>query len=408
MLRGNLVYAGCQWGMIVTLAKVGTPEMLGKFSLASAITTPVFMLANLQLRTVQATDATSSHEFHEYFWLRAFTTCAAALVITAICLSRHYVQETALVIVSVAVWKGVDAVAEIYQGCLQRHERMDLIAKSLMYKGSTALVLFTALIWLMHSILFATIGLTIASVVVLVSYDARNAAAMISRPGRAIAGLSASVRIRKAIRSSAVLAWLTLPLGIVMGLVSLNVNLPRYFIANVLGEHELGIFAALAYVIAAANTLIDAMGQAASPRLARHYADRNVDAFRRIAVRLVAFGAMLGAATAVGSRVAGGHLLALLYTREYAARADVFELMLAATPAMFAATFLGCIMTAARYFLVQIPLLAATTCVTAVMCAVLLRPYGLRGVAMALLISAVIQATGAAAVVRHAYARLKS
>jgi O-antigen/teichoic acid export membrane protein len=43
-----------------------------------------------------------------------------------------------------------------------------------------------------------------------------------------------------------------LPLGVVAALVLLNTNIPRYFIERYLGEWELGIFAALAYIMVAA------------------------------------------------------------------------------------------------------------------------------------------------------------
>ena len=32
-LTGNVVYAGCQWGMLMAIAKLGTPAMLGQFAL---------------------------------------------------------------------------------------------------------------------------------------------------------------------------------------------------------------------------------------------------------------------------------------------------------------------------------------------------------------------------------------
>ena len=55
---GNLAYAGCQWGMLVVLAKLGSAEMLGQLALGFAITAPVFLLTSLSLRAVLVTDAT--------------------------------------------------------------------------------------------------------------------------------------------------------------------------------------------------------------------------------------------------------------------------------------------------------------------------------------------------------------
>src|SRR5690349_21224091 len=67
---GNVVYAGCQWGMLVVLAKLGSPEIVGQFALALAVTAPVFMFTNLQTRGVQATDARKEYAFGDYLALR--------------------------------------------------------------------------------------------------------------------------------------------------------------------------------------------------------------------------------------------------------------------------------------------------------------------------------------------------
>src|SRR5699024_2175189 len=60
---------------------------------------------------------------------------------------------------------------------------------------------------------------------------------------------------------------LTLPLGIVLMLASLNANLPRFFVEKYLGEAALGYFASIAYLLIVGNTFIQAVGQAFAPRL---------------------------------------------------------------------------------------------------------------------------------------------
>ena len=74
-LAGNMVYAACQFGMLSVLAKLGSPSIVGQYALGLAITAPVFMLTNLQLRGVQATDARHEFAFADYFTLRLISTC---------------------------------------------------------------------------------------------------------------------------------------------------------------------------------------------------------------------------------------------------------------------------------------------------------------------------------------------
>src|SRR5207249_10179214 len=66
-LAGNVIYAACQWGILVALAKLGTPQMVGEFALALAVTAPILIGAGLSLRSVPVTDALGEYEFRDYF-----------------------------------------------------------------------------------------------------------------------------------------------------------------------------------------------------------------------------------------------------------------------------------------------------------------------------------------------------
>ena len=54
-LAGNVVYLASQWAMLVVLAKLGSPELVGQLAPDLHVTTPIFLFANLRLRAVQAT-----------------------------------------------------------------------------------------------------------------------------------------------------------------------------------------------------------------------------------------------------------------------------------------------------------------------------------------------------------------
>ena len=64
------------------------------------------------------------------------------------------------------------------------------------------------------------------------------------------------------------LARRTLPLGITMMLISLHANAPRFIIEKYVGASGLGIFAAITYLSLAGAMVVNAVGSAASPRLA--------------------------------------------------------------------------------------------------------------------------------------------
>ena len=69
-------------------------------------------------------------------------------------------------------------------------------------------------------------------------------------------------------RRGSPVAWTALPVGLVLMLISLSVNVPRYFISHHHGQRELGVYSAIANLMVAGTMVMTALGQAASPRLA--------------------------------------------------------------------------------------------------------------------------------------------
>lgn len=248
---GNVVYAACQWGMLVVLAKLGSPEMVGQFTLGLAVTAPVILFTNLHLRVVQSTDARQEYVFGDYLGLRLLSTGLALLIILGISLTAGYRQETLLVILVVGLAKALESISDVLYGLIQQHERMDRIAISMMIKGPLSLLFLGFGIYLTHNVLWGAAGLAIAWAVVLFGYDVRSGALMLNTYSSKLQGevpkeptIAAVLRPRWHLKTLRKLVWLSLPLGFVMMLISLNNNIPRYFIEHYLGYRELGFFSA--------------------------------------------------------------------------------------------------------------------------------------------------------------------
>lgn len=400
---GNLIYAACQWGMLVVLAKLGSPEMVGQFTLGLAVTAPVIMFTNLQLRGIQATDAKGDYVFSDYLGLRLIGTGLALLIIAGITLKAGYRWETSLVILAIALAKAFESISDVFYGLIQQHERMDRIAIALMIKGPLSLLLLGIGVSLTGSVVGGAIGLAIAWGLVLFGWDLRNGRLILNNASHhtdAADLLVADVALKKSQnllyprwhqKTLRKLVLLALPLGFVMMLISLNTNIPRYFIERYLGERELGIFAAMSYLMVVGQMVVSALAESASPRLAKYYATGNSTAFRTLLLKLVGVGLMLGAAGVFVAVVAGRPILTLLYKPEYAERADLFAWLMVAAGIGYVSSFLGSGITAARYFRVLMPLFALVTGTSAIAALWLIPTEGVRGAAIALVISALIQ-----------------
>ncbi len=385
-LLGNLVYSGCQWGILAVLAKLGGPEMVGQFGLALAITGPVFLLANLGLSTVQVTDVQGEYAFSEYFGVRLVTT---ALALAAACLIAVVSQRTIVaivVILAVAASKAIEALSDVFYGLFQRHEAMDRTAKSMLLRGPLSLLAVTIAVWNYRSVVAGAITLGVVWAAVLVGFDLTR--------GTAILGNRRLVRPRFSARSFVRLVRVSAPLGLAMMLISLIANIPRYFLEHDRGDHDLGIFVGLAYVVTAGTTVVNALGQSATPRMANFYAMGDLHGFKSLVRKLLLVGAVLGAGGVLIALVGGPALLRLLYTSGYAAHSNAFLIIMVAAAIGFISSFLGYTTVAARIFKPQFLLSLVVTCATIVFSAIFVPRMGIDGAAWVLVAAGFVNLGG--------------
>jgi O-antigen/teichoic acid export membrane protein len=383
---GNTVYMVCQWGLVVVFAKLGNAAMVGRFSLALAITAPIVLLSNLQLRGIQSTDPRSNYLFSDYFCLRLFTTTLALVLIACITTVGTFTREVRLVILLVGCTKSAESISDISYGLLQQFENMKRISVSMALRGGLSLIVVAVAVRTTGSLLVGLTGLLAVWVAVLLAYDLPGARKLcyVTERGR----LS---EVRKPKWATLFdLAKLALPLGIIMGLISLTANAPRYYIERYRGESELGIFAAISYLAVAGNAIVQALAQSAAPRLARHYVDGALRNFRRLLLRLSVGAAGIGALGVAASVVAGRQLLNIFYHPEYSKHVDVLVLIMAASGFQYVGTFLGVSLTAMRALRCQIPVQVLSFGTTFILSAFLVPYAGLRGAACAVLFVSVL------------------
>lgn len=393
-LAGNVIYAGCQWGMISVLAKRGTTVAVGQFALALAITAPVFMLANLFLRGIQATDARDEFSFGEYFTLRAVGTAVGLAVIAIILLAYRRDSLSLGVVLFVSAAKSVESFTDVIAGLLQKHERLDQVAISMMLKGVCSVVAFSAAFLLSHNVVYASAAMAVTWLAVFVAYDLRVARRLLH------AGERYLVWNRSRLME---LTKLAAPVGIVMGLVSLNANIPRYAVEHYRGSGELGIFAALAYLVVVVNLIVNALGQSAIARLSRSFAEGNLRHFRMVLERMSLIGVGVAALGIVAALLIGRPTLRLIYGPVYAAHLNLLLMLIGISGVTAVASFMGYGMSAARRFRQQLPvtLISVATCAVA---AYTLTPlWGLMGAAGAILLAVLAQIAGSFVVLRRAF-----
>lgn len=382
-LTGNGLYAASQWLMLIMLARLTTPTIMGRYTLALSIAAPVMLFCNLQLRALQAGDVGDHWAFSDYLSLRLLTSSLSLAVVAGIAFGFGYSREAAWVILAVGCAKVIESVSDILFGLMQKHERLDYIAISQILKGALSLAMLAWALYATRQLLPGVAAICGAWLIVLLSVDVRNL--------RRFSSFS-HIRQKRQLgtwRRLGSLSHLALPLGFVAMLTSLHWNVSRYFLESYRGETELGYFAAMAYLPNAGMIAIEALTQSTIARLARHYLwDRT--AYRRLLLCLLVLVAAVGLVGVLIAYFAGAMVLRLLYGPAYAHQPQVFVWLMASGTAMYLCGILGVSLTSARFLRVQLPV-SLTVVTTSVISSWLLVPrFGQLGAAWSLLIASVV------------------
>jgi O-antigen/teichoic acid export membrane protein len=404
-LFGNLAYTGCQWAVIIVLAKLGSPILVGQFALGLAVTAPFFIFLNMQLRAVQVTDARAQFKFGDYLGLRLATIFIALNLVFILLFAMHSSLQTKLVIMFLALAKASESLTDIFFGLMQRRDRMDRIAKSMIIKGVASVAAVGVAVYYTRSAIWAAVALGLAWTAILLAYDIPNGT-WVARSSPRFP--SEALRPRWDRKTMYLLARMALPLGVVVMLIALNSSIVRYFVQGYLGERQLGIFAALAYLQGAAATIEDAIAQSALPHLSRSYASKDGGDFRALLLRLLVIGVSLGVCGVSIAIAAGRPILTIFYGPEYAAHVTVFVWIMIAIALNFPASFMLYAATAAQYFRSQLPVSLVVTIGTLLASAWFIPRYGILGAAYTLLVAALLRSALALVLLTRVLRRLSA
>jgi O-antigen/teichoic acid export membrane protein len=300
---GNVLFAASQWAILILIARLGSVELVGHYALGLAICSPLFLWLGSNHRTVLGSDSLETRSFGVYLQGRVFAvTLAAALAIGA-ALFLDIPTPVFGVILGVICLKITDQLFDITYGWHQRKIRMDRVALSLIMRGTIAVVIVGLSLHLTTNLHLALFGVAGSWAVILLFRELP----LIAQDGGVLLHRFSEMR------TTAQLFRSTWPLAVVALLASLFPNLPRYFIESMLGPEALGIYAALAYLLVAGNTVSHAVCAAVSPRLAHAFSSHDHSEVMKLSMLMLGAALLLGLALVGAALIAGDQILLVLY-----------------------------------------------------------------------------------------------
>ncbi|GGM85911.1 lipopolysaccharide biosynthesis protein [Dactylosporangium sucinum] len=396
-LAGNAGYALAQWLVLVVVARLGTPAMVGDYALGLAVGAPVMLLANLSLRTVLVTDPAGEHPFRRYLRVR-LVAMGAALVAIGVVVVLFDLPVAVVLLVGLA--KAFDGAGDIYLGHLQRHHDQRGVALAQLANGGLTIAFTAALLYGTSSVAWAAAGSAGASLIAWLMVAAPLAGRWWNRPDPA--ALVPRRHTHRAAGGVPALLWTALPLGIASGITSLTANVPRYVLQDDLGAAALGAFAAAGYLVLTGNVLCSAVAQTLLPRLTELRAAGAHARFEALVRHALIGVAVAGVLAVWAADLFGPRVLRAVYGPQYAGHGTTLTVLTVATALGAACFMLDAALSAVRRFAGQLAVNAAVLAVAVLAALVLVPRYGVTGAAWATAGAAAVHALAKWEVLRRA------
>lgn len=253
LLTASIVRYVGQLAIFATIAQILGPMDAGSYALAIAITSPVFILAGLGMRSVYLT-LRSPVAATSFEGLRTVTVSLA--IVASVVLAISLQPKFTVIVVLVAASKSVDAYNDLYGAVLQKAMRADLTVRT-----SIVCAVAQAGALVIPLVMGASLGLGL-----LTSTIAYALATLTFVRGIALG----SVR-EEGLRGNAVRRpWVEIlragfPTGISFGLITLLSTMPQYFLGWEGGHEAVGKYATLMYLIVVEEMVLNALSQSWIP-----------------------------------------------------------------------------------------------------------------------------------------------
>jgi O-antigen/teichoic acid export membrane protein len=373
-LGGNIIYALSQWAIVTILARFGSLEELGLYSLGLAITAPIVLFFNFQLKVVFATDSLNEYNFSQYLGARISHLTIAFLIIIIVAFLYTNNLYTITIIILIGLVKYFEALSDICMGLYQKKDRIDLIGKSQFFKGIYSIIFVGTIYILTSNLIISVFGLLIVMVLRFFLNDIKY----LKRYGN----------IKPVFDTSAInLAKISYPLGITALIVSLNTNIPRYLLDHFSGIEEVGVFSALYYIIIAGNMLITPISQLAAPRISKSFRNENSSKFVKINTHLSILVMIVFVFILIPVIFKGDIILSIIYGSKYSIYSNTFLIISISLFFGFIGAIQNVSIIAARELKYQSIIGIIVTSITFITSYYLIKLYGVQGAAYSLLIS---------------------
>ncbi|MBB4832127.1 O-antigen/teichoic acid export membrane protein [Staphylococcus hominis] len=391
---GNMIGAFIKWLLLILIVRFTNPEMVGYYTFAIALTSPIMLFANMRLRLRYVVEDDLYFKDLKKLRLILDVLCTVIIILITVIFLRDYLLITLLISIS----KVLDLRSDLLYGILQKSEDFKVISLMMIGKNSLIITLFGISIVLTENLYISIVCQIIAQVVWLLLIENR-AQKRINK--------SKYIKSDKKIIFSIFIAGL--PLGIVQLLNSYNILIPRYVIERYLSLEAVGIFASISYLLTIIGIFMNALSQNFIVSVKRDVANNNFEKVKKFVNQNSLLAALLlGGVSILSTYFFGEFFINLVYGEAYARHSFILAIISISIIFNFLTWMYDTALMALKIYNFQLVVSITTLITSTIVSFVSIINFGLLGAAWAIVIITFIQALIRYIIVNYKLSRMEN
>jgi len=272
---GSTIYMFGLWAITYLVLIVSGPANSGILSVAMAITNVCYTIAVWGMRSYQVSDIDGRFSDNTYIMSRLITCIVSVAACAVFVFVKDYSYEKRLCFILYMIFKVSEAGADVFNGIVQKHWRMDIIGKSYIARAALTVAAFTLTLKFTGSLPLAILSMMVGSFAVIIFYDVIQTVKI------------SHVQIKWDFQSTHKLLIQCAPLVICSFLYTFNALIPRLLLEEKFGDTIQGFYAAIASPVLIVQLLASYIYSPLIPLFSKSHADHNTSAFSRLLIKIL-------------------------------------------------------------------------------------------------------------------------
>jgi len=368
--------------LLIAVTRINGIDAAGLFSFCFSFAILFFMIGLYGGRIYQVSDVHVEFESRTYIFLKFITSAAMLITAVVFILFNDYDRDRVILLLSLVIYKILDAIADPLYGVMQRQGRLYYAGISMTLKAVIGFVAFLIVNLATHDMILSSFCLLGANAVFIAVYDIPHTIRL-EKIGRFS---------KSGLKPAFVLLRVSVYIFAFALFANLLVNIPRYFVDIYHTEEALGWFGIVIMLATMLNLFVTFVIQPKIVSLSECYADTEYASFNRTVTKLILLSLGFGAAAIVVTWLVGVPVLSFIYDKDLSPFRVALTLVVVAGTINTMTMIYSNILSVMRRFKIQMINFLIATASIFVTSAVFIKTGSVDGAVIAFLIANVIQA----------------